>query len=954
MVDFSALIQRIEAAVYENGVQAITGQILQDCLKDVVNTVNVQKQDAIYRITVTVDGTTGTPSGTARMDDETYTLELSFSGLKGETGPAGPRGLQGEKGDTGERGATGATGATGAQGPRGPMGPQGLQGVPGTAGRDGVDGVGVTDVVQTVISDEPYGQNVVTITLSNGTSKSFVIKNGGNGPIGPRGPKGDTGETGPAGVTSATVSVDDTTGTPSATATVNDGVLAIAFSGLKGETGPQGEQGPQGIQGEQGPQGNSGYTGAAGELKVVNNLSDGGATAALSAKQGKFLNENTVHIIPQVITLSGEKQARKNIDVEGAIKGRWVNYKHGYYLYASSSTFTSDNDWNVTDFIPVNPGDVLVWRFGGTSMITSSIGLLVFNGNKSYGNYWSAYAYTDDRTVTVPAGFYYIRVSFHNIYKGNPNRSPISINGVDYILHDVVEPAAPLTDEERRWKPLQLGNLLQRGVNSGELAPLDDTYNPYRVSMENILSFPYRGVRLRLRVNYAVVPPGFGVFFWYGGADGTINTSGYSLYNGYEAMLPATAASFRVVFTSKKQYSNSILASWFPLSVDDVRAWIESGDVRLEYYDASPDDTTRRNKAIEVNVQAARRVLDMANNFNNGMDLLPVFAHISDLHGDATRFENMLDFCDKSGFVDFSFNTGDATLYNHPDGTKWVPHIAGKHTTPVLFCIGNHESWPTGQANLFADNMEGLVEQQGYLKAADTPTDKCYYYKDFPARNIRVIALNYYEDGVYAGNLGQTQISWFISTLLSTPAGYGILVTLHSPEDGVEAAAPYDKFMQPSPKWGDTYNPGGFYVGNRPIMQIVDAFISRSTLETSYEDASETVTISADFTGVDSTTEFIAYVVGHRHEDNIGYYKDSTNKQLCLGIVCGQALFGDSTNSAWTNQCDLPRGGVGVAQDAFNLYAIDRVGGNIRVVRVGATTTIRFEKRDMMVIPYRD
>lgn len=305
MVDFSALIQRIEAAVYENGVQAITGQILQDCLKDVVNTVNVQKQDAIYRITVTVDGTTGTPSGTARMDDETYTLELSFSGLKGETGPAGPRGLQGEKGDTGERGATGATGATGAQGPRGPMGPQGLQGVPGTAGRDGVDGVGVTDVVQTVISDEPYGQNVVTITLSNGTSKSFVIKNGGNGPAGPRGPKGDTGATGPqgpqgiqgpqgpAGVTSATVSVDGTTGTPSATATVNDGVLALSFSGLKGETGPQGEQGEQGVQGEQGPQGNTGSS-VDYPYELVNNLTTDDATKGLSAAQGVVLETNKV------------------------------------------------------------------------------------------------------------------------------------------------------------------------------------------------------------------------------------------------------------------------------------------------------------------------------------------------------------------------------------------------------------------------------------------------------------------------------------------------------------------------------------------------------------------------------------------------------------------------------------------------------------------------------------
>jgi len=39
-------------------------------------------------------------------------------------------------------------------------------------------------------------------------------------------------------------------------------------------------------------QGNSGYTGAAGELQVVNNVVDGGATDALSAEQGKLLNNN--------------------------------------------------------------------------------------------------------------------------------------------------------------------------------------------------------------------------------------------------------------------------------------------------------------------------------------------------------------------------------------------------------------------------------------------------------------------------------------------------------------------------------------------------------------------------------------------------------------------------------------------------------------------------------------
>lgn len=46
---------------------------------------------------------------------------------------------------------------------------------------------------------------------------------------------------------------------------------------------------PKGDKGDKGDQGNSGYQGAAGELEVVNNLTDGGETAALSAEMGKTL-----------------------------------------------------------------------------------------------------------------------------------------------------------------------------------------------------------------------------------------------------------------------------------------------------------------------------------------------------------------------------------------------------------------------------------------------------------------------------------------------------------------------------------------------------------------------------------------------------------------------------------------------------------------------------------------
>ena len=46
------------------------------------------------------------------------------------------------------------------------------------------------------------------------------------------------------------------------------------------------------VKGDKGDQGNSGYTGAANELEVVNNITEGGATKALSAEQGKILAEN--------------------------------------------------------------------------------------------------------------------------------------------------------------------------------------------------------------------------------------------------------------------------------------------------------------------------------------------------------------------------------------------------------------------------------------------------------------------------------------------------------------------------------------------------------------------------------------------------------------------------------------------------------------------------------------
>ena len=122
-------------------------------------------------------------------------------------------------------------GEQGEMGPAGPRGEAGPQGEVGPQGEPGPQG--------------PQGE---------------VGPQGPQGEVGPQGPQGEVGPQGP--------------------------------QGEPGPAGPQGEVGPQGPQGEpgpQGPQGTSGFSGAAEDLEVINDLTTGGTTAALSAEMGKEL-----------------------------------------------------------------------------------------------------------------------------------------------------------------------------------------------------------------------------------------------------------------------------------------------------------------------------------------------------------------------------------------------------------------------------------------------------------------------------------------------------------------------------------------------------------------------------------------------------------------------------------------------------------------------------------------
>jgi hypothetical protein len=94
-------------------------------------------------------------------------------------------------------------------------------------------------------------------------------------------------------IATVNVTVDNNTGTPSASASVSGSTLSLVFSNLKGATGETGATGARGPQGPQGPQGEQGNTGSSVDYpyELVNNLTTNDATKGLSAAMGKNIED---------------------------------------------------------------------------------------------------------------------------------------------------------------------------------------------------------------------------------------------------------------------------------------------------------------------------------------------------------------------------------------------------------------------------------------------------------------------------------------------------------------------------------------------------------------------------------------------------------------------------------------------------------------------------------------
>lgn len=449
------------------------------------------------------------------------------------------------------------------------------------------------------------------------------------------------------------------------------------------------------------------------------------------------------------------------------------------------------------------------------------------------------------------------------------------------------------------------------------------------------------------------------------GATNSLGTSSANLFDGNSVTLPMTAVAQRISFA---RYTNNAVAK---LTLADAAAMINNESIRVTYED---EDVIDHNLDKQCLMAALTKSTSHENKDTSSAyyyKRMPLIAHTSDLHGDIQRMWNMCKFAKRFG-IDSCVVSGDAVLYHGADGNGFVFAAAEKAGVDVVLSMGNHEVYPqAANANISeASNYEKFFADKAadfnYMKSSGVTTDRAYYYHDLTEKKIRFIVIDQYDGGVYggagkAGRLSQAQVDWLIATLKSAPADYGIIVVMHSPENALTTPSALAKFKTTTPTSGtDSYSyasNGAYNDSSRPISKIIDAFISRSSYSSSwtgtYKGNSESVSFTADFSsGVNEGVEFICYLNGHIHTDNIGYVNGVTNRQLNINITSGNGHVSGGNDNGFSGVDDLPRRGTGATQDSFNVYAIDRTNKQVRIARIGSNVKKDLTLRDALIADY--
>ena len=201
----------------------------------------------------------------------------------------------------------------------------------GEKGDKGDTGVGVQSVTQTTTSNADGGSNVVTVTLTNGATSTFTVKNGSKGSQGIQGEQG--------------------------------------IQGVQGIQGPKGDTGATGAQGPKGDKGDKGDTGAAGTNGKDGADGEDGATFTPSVDSAGNLSwtNNKGLTNPPTVNIKGPKGDKGNAGEGGGTSGVVDNSVEEIY-------FHPNEDWVISELLPNKK--YVVWASSSSNSLSLTISSL--------------------------------------------------------------------------------------------------------------------------------------------------------------------------------------------------------------------------------------------------------------------------------------------------------------------------------------------------------------------------------------------------------------------------------------------------------------------------------------------------------------------------------------------------------------------------------------------------
>ena len=347
-----------------------------------------------------------------------------------------------------------------------------------------------------------------------------------------------------------------------------------------------------------------------------------------------------------------------------------------------------------------------------------------------------------------------------------------------------------------------------------------------------------------------------------------------------------------------------------------------------------------------------------------------VFAQITDTHGENVLVRRAIEYINDidNAVIDLIIHTGDIQRKSFKDEeisiagntNKFQEYVSvmSESTKPALTCLGNHDqNKATNVYEQYERWMKYMVDNGVLSLGSEIVSGTSWYYKDFTPYKIRLIVLNSYDplyDGFYSGpgsdmdynnvQYSQAQMTFLADTLASVPNGYTVIVAQHA----------YFNLTISNPDWSSaktveagTYKPTPSIMSADPVLDIIDAYQRKATINKSYSYTNQTVanklgtvSVNKDFTSSNGIFGFC--IAGHNHGDWMG--SSLLYPSIKMVVMVGGILTQPDS--------DLGRDYNGKSQDAINIYVVNTTERKVHIVRIGADYTIDEKKRLVTTFSY--